>query len=44
MLFYDILYIILGYFSYYNLYPKLLQVIINYYALNYYTLLYFKVF
>jgi len=44
MLFYDIPYIILGYFSYFNLYPNLLWVIINYYTLNYYMLFYFKVF
>jgi hypothetical protein len=43
MLFYDIPYIILSYFSHSNLYFMLLQVIINYYTLNYYTLFYFKV-
>jgi hypothetical protein len=39
-----IYYIILGYFSYSNLYLMLLYVIINYYTLTYYTLLYLKVF
>jgi hypothetical protein len=39
MLFYDIPYIILGYLSNFNLYPKLLLIIINYY-----TLFYLKVF
>jgi len=43
MLFYDIFYIILGYFNYFILYPKLLWTIINYYNLNYYMLFYFKV-
>jgi hypothetical protein len=38
MLVYDILYIILSYFSYSNLYFMLLQAIINYYTLNYYML------
>jgi hypothetical protein len=43
MLVYDIPYIILSYFSYYNLYLMLLLAIINYYTLNYYMLFYFKV-
>jgi len=33
MLLYDLPYIILSYFSYYNLYSMLLQVIIGYYKL-----------
>jgi hypothetical protein len=40
MLFYDILYIILSYFNYFNLYPKLLKVIISYYKLLYPKLLF----
>jgi hypothetical protein len=43
MLFYDTPYIILGYLNYFNLYLKLLQVIINYYTLNYYMLFYYKI-
>jgi len=38
MLLYDISYIILNYFSYYNLYFMLLYVIINYCTFNYYML------
>jgi len=38
MLLHDILYIILSYFNYSNLYSILLHVIINYYTLNYYML------
>jgi len=40
MLLYDIAYIILCYFNYYNIYFKLLQVIISYYKLLYLKLLY----
>jgi hypothetical protein len=43
MLVYDIFYIILNYFSYFNLYFMLSYVIINYYTLNYYMLFYLKV-
>ncbi len=43
MLFYDIPYNILGYFTYSNLYPKLLYVIINYNTLKYYTLFHIKI-
>jgi len=43
MLLYDIPYIILSYFDYYNLYFMLLYVIINSCTLNYYMLFYLKV-
>jgi hypothetical protein len=43
MLFYDILYIILSYFNYFNLYFMLLYAIINYCTLNCYMLFYLKV-
>jgi hypothetical protein len=44
MLLYDVPYIILSYFSYFNIYFMLLHVIINYCTLNYYMLFYPKVF
>jgi hypothetical protein len=42
-LLYDIPYIILNHFNYFNLYLILLCVIINYCTLNYYMLFYLKV-
>jgi hypothetical protein len=44
MLFYDIPYIILNYFCYFNLYLELLYVIIGYYKLLYPKLLYVVIF